>query len=113
MQYLEKMTHVGRTGDVSRPNADVVIAGDPVHTNWSIEERGGLYCGIWQSTAGAWAVSYSEWEYVYILQGYSVLTDEKGTATHLRAGDRFVIRPGFRGTWTVIETTIKDYVIHL
>jgi uncharacterized cupin superfamily protein len=30
---------------------------------------------------------------------------------HLRAGDRAVIRPGFKGTWEVVETTRKDYVI--
>jgi uncharacterized protein len=30
-----------------------------------------------------------------------------------RAGDSFVIRPGFRGVWEVIETTRKDYVIVL
>jgi uncharacterized cupin superfamily protein len=29
----------------------------------------------------------------------------------VRAGDSFVIRPGFRGTWEVLETTLKDYVI--
>jgi hypothetical protein len=30
---------------------------------------------------------------------------------HLRAGDRMILRPGFKGTWEVIETTRKDYVI--
>jgi hypothetical protein len=34
-----------------------------------------------------------------------------GTATHLRTGDSFIIRPGFEGTWEVLETTLKDYVI--
>ncbi|MFM2367115.1 MAG: hypothetical protein RIR95_1723, partial [Pseudomonadota bacterium] len=32
-------------------------------------------------------------------------------AQHLHAGDSFVIRPGFSGTWQVLETTLKDYVI--
>jgi uncharacterized cupin superfamily protein len=31
----------------------------------------------------------------------------------LRAGDRFVLEPGFEGTWEVAETTLKRYVIHL
>lgn len=113
MILIEKMTHAGIHPQVSRPDPSLVIAGDPVHSHWPMEARGDLFCGIWQSTVGTWSVNYTEWEYVYILQGHSVLTDENGTATQLRAGDRFIIRPGFRGTWDVIETTLKDYVIRL
>ena len=40
-----------------------------------------------------------------------MLTGEDGTETQLRAGDSFIIRPGFKGTWEVRETTLKDYVI--
>jgi len=29
----------------------------------------------------------------------------------LRAGDSFVLRPGFKGSWEVLETTRKQYVI--
>ncbi|MEY4696481.1 MAG: hypothetical protein RIT14_909, partial [Pseudomonadota bacterium] len=43
--------------------------------------------------------------------GHSILTDRSGLATHLKAGDSWVIRPGFEGTWEVVETTLKDYVI--
>lgn len=66
---------------------------------------------MWQATPGKWKVAYSEWEYVLIHEGHSILTDAQGRETHLKAGDRFVIRPGFEGTWEVIETTLKDYVI--
>ena len=48
---------------------------------------------------------------MHILQGVSVVTDAAGVAVTLRAGDSYVIRPGFAGTWDVIETTLKDYVI--
>ena len=41
----------------------------------------------------------------------SVLTGDDGTVTHLRKGDAFIIRSGFTGTWEVLETTLKDYVI--
>lgn len=95
-----------------RPDPARVLSGDPEHTTWAIEETAdGLYCGLWQSTPGTWAVDYSEWEYVHILSGHSILTDAEGRATHLRAGDSWIIRPGFRGTWQAVETTLKDYVI--
>ena len=58
-----------------------------------------------------WRISYAEWEYVYIHSGHSILTAADGTATHLRAGDSYIIRPGLAGTWEVLETTLKDYVI--
>ena len=111
MSLLKRVTRDGITPETKRPDPARILSGDPVHTKWSVEEREGLYSGLWQSTPGKWTVSYSEWEYVHILDGHSVLTSEDGSATHLKAGDSFVIRPGFRGTWEVLETTLKDYVI--
>jgi uncharacterized cupin superfamily protein len=108
---IERITRDGIAPEVGRPDPQTVLAGDPVHTTWNREDRDGLYCGMWQSTPGTWKVSYTEWEYVYIHQGVSILTDADGTATTLRAGDSWIIRPGFQGTWQVVETTLKDYVI--
>ena len=113
MSLIERITRDGITPDVERPDPSKVLAGDPVHTTWNIEEREGLYCGLWQSTPGAWRVDYAEWEYIRILEGHSVLRGDDGSETHLRAGDSWVIRPGFTGVWEVIETTLKDYVILL
>jgi uncharacterized protein len=111
MSFLSRVSRDNIAAEVTRPEAAKLLAGDPVHSTWNIDEAEGLYCGLWQSTPGKWKVSYAEWEYVYIHHGHSVLTDAAGTATHLRAGDSFIIRPGFEGTWEVLETTLKDYVI--
>ncbi|MDO9524302.1 MAG: cupin domain-containing protein [Gemmobacter sp.] len=111
MTHLIQLTRDGCVPEVSRPDPDRVLSGDPVHTTWNLEARGATWAGVWQSTPGCWRVEYDEWEYVRILEGHSVLTDEAGCETHLRAGDSWVIRPGFSGTWTVLETTVKEYVI--
>jgi uncharacterized cupin superfamily protein len=111
MTHLLKVTRDGTAPEVSRPDPAIVLAGDPVHTTWNLETRGNLYSGLWHSTEGTWRCSYSEWEYVHILEGISVLTQTDGTVTELKAGDSFIIRPGFEGTWTVVEPTLKDYVI--
>ena len=108
---IQRVSRDGIPPETERPDPARVIAGDPVHTTWSIEARDGLYAGLWQSTPGKWAVSYAEWEYVHILEGHSILTDRDGAQTHLKAGDSWIIRPGFEGTWEVVETTLKDYVI--
>ncbi|THD83606.1 cupin domain-containing protein [Aliigemmobacter aestuarii] len=110
-ELLLPVTRQGTDPEVERPAPEKVIAGDPVHTTWNLEEVDGLYCGLWQSTPGKWRISYAEWEYIRILEGVSILTDATGRATTLRAGDSYIIRPGFEGTWEVVETTLKDYVI--
>lgn len=111
MTLIERIARDGLTAEITRPAPEKLLSGDPVHSTWNIEDRDGLYCGLWQSTPGKWKISYSEWEYVHIHTGHSILTDSEGVQTHLRAGDSFVIRPGYRGTWEVVETTLKDYVI--
>ena len=109
--------HVQVTASVTpthdRPPADKVISGDPQFTNWLLEDRDGLYCGIWQATLGKWRLSYDEWEYFRLTAGHSILTPEGGEPIHLRAGDSHIVRPGMNGTWEVVETTVKDYVIRI
>lgn len=111
MPHMLRVSRDGIPPEVTRPDPAKVLDGDPIHTTWNIEDRDGLYCGIWKSTPGKWGVSYDEWEYVFIHEGHSILTQINGTVTHLKTGDSFIIRPGFQGTWEVIETTVKDYVI--
>lgn len=99
--------------DISRPPAEKVLHGDPVHTAWNLEDRGGLYAGIWESTPGKWIISYDEWEYCHILSGVSVIAEDGGGERRVTAGDSFILRPGFRGTWESVETTRKEYVIRI
>jgi uncharacterized cupin superfamily protein len=99
---------------VSAPHADRIVSGNPQFKTWSLEEdAGGIYSGIWEATPGKWRIAYDEWEYFNVLSGHSVVTEDGGEPVHLRAGDRMILRPGFTGTWEVIETTRKDYVVRL
>jgi uncharacterized cupin superfamily protein len=96
------------------PAPDKVISGQPTFRTWNFEEAdGGIYAGIWEATPGKWRISYDEWEYFHILSGHSIVTEEGGEAVHLRTGDRMILRPGFKGSWEVLETTRKDYVIRV
>jgi len=100
--------------EAGAPDADRILSGDPQFRTWNFEEaEGGLYAGIWEATPGKWRISYDEWEYFNVLSGHSIVTEDGGAAVHLKAGDRMILRPGFKGTWEVIETTRKDYVIRL
>lgn len=96
------------------PAVDRLISGTPAFRTWNFEEaEGGLYAGIWEATPGKWRIVYDEWEYFHILSGISIVTEEGGEPVHLKAGDSMVLRPGFKGTWEVVETTRKDYVIRV
>lgn len=114
MSNAQRFDISGIAPEEGRPAADRLIAGDPIFTSWNIEEaEGGLYSGIWQSTPGKWRIQYDEWEYFHILEGHSIVTADDGEIFDLKAGDRLILRPGFKGTWEVVETTRKDYVIRL
>ena len=93
------------------PPAANLISGDPKFTNWSLEERDGLYAGVWQSTPGKWRIAYEEWEFVHQLSGISIITEDGGNAHTIKGGESFIIRPGLKGTWEVVETIRKQYVI--
>lgn len=97
------------------PLPERVLSGDPQFRTWNFEESsdGKVFAGIWESSPGKWRVEYDEWEFCHILSGHSVLTENGGEARTLKAGDSFIIRPGFKGTWEVLEVTRKEYVIRL
>jgi uncharacterized protein len=91
-----------------------LIRGNPKQTVWMhyTDPSGQFMVGIWRSEPGLWRVHYTEQEYCHILEGTSVLTDAAGHAVTVRAGDSFVVPRGFVGTWEVVATTTKRFVIH-
>ena len=100
--------------DLGEPAPDRLISGNPKFRTWNFEEAdGGIYAGIWEATPGKWRIVYDEWEYFHILEGHSIVTEEGGEPVHLYSGDSMVLLPGFNGSWEVIETTRKDYVIRV
>ena len=114
MSGFRKIETEGIEAEAGAPAEGCVISGEPVFATWNVEEAdGGLYAGIWEATPGKWQVEYDEWEFCHILTGVSVITEEGGEPRTVRAGDAFVLRPGFKGTWEVVETTRKEYVIRL
>ncbi|MDR0252909.1 MAG: cupin domain-containing protein [Brucellaceae bacterium] len=90
-----------------------LISGSPVTRIWNVEkfDDGQLLSGIWEATTGAWRVEYDKWEFCNIISGTSILTEDGKEPRTVTTGDSFVIRPGFKGIWNVVETTRKFYVI--
>jgi len=101
--------------EIGAPRQDRLLDGAPTFRTWNAYEStdGRTFCGIWEATPGRWRVVYDEWESCTILTGRSIVTPEGGPALNLGAGDSIVIEVGFRGTWEVVETTRKSYVIRI
>ncbi len=91
-----------------------VLAGVPTTRLWNdySDATGRLFSGIWTSTAGSWAVDYSEEEVCVILEGRVRLEGEDGTASEFGPGDAFAIPSGFKGVWTSLEPVRKLYVVY-
>ncbi len=98
--------------ETSRPAN--VLSGDPVTTlqNYYTDSSGRFFAGVWESTAGKWAVDYQEEELCVLLSGVARLTSTEGDAQTFRAGDAFVIPRGFKGTWETLEPLRKIYAIY-
>jgi len=94
--------------------AEKLISGNPKQTAWTYytDPSNKFFAGYWQSEIGKWNISYTEEEYCQMLEGKSVITDSAGHAVTVTAGDRFVIPRGFSGTWEVIETSKKLFVVY-
>jgi uncharacterized cupin superfamily protein len=98
----------------SLPAADRVVEGNPTFKTWEKEslDGGRVRSGIWEATPGAYrSIKGDNWEYCTILSGLVELTEDGGAPIRLAAGDTFVMRPGFTGTWKTIETVRKLWVV--
>jgi uncharacterized cupin superfamily protein len=93
--------------------ADKIIAGTPRTRTIMLYESPAqrLYAGEWEATLGKWRIAYTEWEYVEVISGTCVLEGDDGSRIEAGPGVRFVIEPGFNGTWEVLAPMRKSWVI--
>jgi uncharacterized cupin superfamily protein len=99
--------------EAGAPKPDRLIEGSPRFRTWTFDVHDGdtMFSGVWESTPGKWRIAYDEWEFCSILSGESLIEGDDGSRLHVRAGDSFALKPGFAGTWQVIDTTRKLFVV--
>lgn len=74
---------------------------------------GKLTIGVWECTAGRFSANREKnSETCHLIRGRITLRGEDGQTRDLVAGDMLVLPRGWRGEWTLHETTRKLYVIH-
>lgn len=95
------------------PKADRLIEGNPTFKTWTVTSVNNdqVRSGVWEATPGTYlSIKGGIFEYCTILSGLVELTEEGGTPVTLKAGDTFVMKPDFVGTWRTIETVRKLWV---
>ncbi len=115
MQFFRKIDVECAQPEQDAPPPDRVEAGSPRTTTWVASESadGKVIAGLWEATPGRWRVEYDEWESCTVLSGLSIVRGDDGEERTVRAGDSFVIEPGFKGSWEVVETTRKVFTVKL
>ncbi|MGJ4856856.1 cupin domain-containing protein [Labrys sp. KB_33_2] len=101
--------------EAGAPKPERLEAGNPAFRTWNSYESadGKTFCGIWEASPGRWRIVYEEWESCTLLEGHSIVTPDGGAPVELKPGDTMILEPGFAGSWEVVETTRKSYVIRL
>lgn len=91
-----------------------LIAGAPAYKTWLQDESkaGQVRTGVWESTPGeTHSIKGESLEFCYILAGLIEITEQGQPPVTYRAGDSFVMKPGFVGVWKTIETVRKIFVV--
>lgn len=95
---------------------EAVIDGKPVEQGAVIHESadGNFIIGVWESTPYAETFDgYPGDEFCQVLTGSVTLTDEDGNASTFVAGENYFVPKGFKGTFRVVETMRKYYVLNM
>jgi len=97
-----------------RPPAERVIDGDIVCRNWDVDSAKDdkVRAGVWESTPGVnRSIKGETWEFCLILSGVAELTEDGQPPVAYKAGDCFIMKPGYTGTWRTLETVRKVWVM--
>ena len=97
----------------SSPAPERLIAGNPSFRSWGQDASKGekVLTGVWEATpGGTHSIKGTTYEFCHIISGVIEIKEKGGETKTYRAGDSFVMKPGFVGVWRTIETVRKIYV---
>ncbi|GHC73206.1 cupin domain-containing protein [Limoniibacter endophyticus] len=95
------------------PTPDRLISGNPSFKTWAQDDSRDekVKTGIWEATPGeTHSIKGTMFEFCHILEGHVEIEEKDGATQTFKAGDSFVMKPGFVGVWRTIETVRKIYV---
>ncbi len=89
------------------------VAGNPTMKTWVeyTSEDGSTVSGWWSATPGAYHATYTDLEFVHMIEGEIVITPDGGEPVTVTAGDAFVVEKDFVGTWEIKKEVFKHFTI--
>ena len=97
------------------PRPDRRVEGNPLRTTFEhfLSPAHGLAAGIWSCEPGAWNIAFAPGkdEFFCVISGRIRITDNEGKAAEFGPGDACVIPAEFAGTFEVLESVRKHYVL--
>ena len=116
MKHISKLQDISNIAPITE-NLDgwVVTDGTPTMKTWilSTSHDKSMISGYWEATPGSYHATYTDYEFVHIIAGKLIITEDGESPVALSAGDAFVVEPGFKGTWEIIESIRKHFDIKL
>lgn len=97
----------------STPAPERLVSGTPSFKTWAQDSSKDdkVDTGVWEATPGeTHSIKGETFEFCHILQGVIELTENGKEPVVYKAGDSFVMKPGYVGVWKTIETVRKIYV---
>lgn len=93
----------------------VVVEGKPTMKTWILytSADGSMISGHWEATPGTYHATYTDYEFVHMMEGEVTITPDGGEPVHLKGGDAFVVEPNFKGTWKITKAIRKHFDIKL
>jgi uncharacterized cupin superfamily protein len=105
--------HGGTTADLgpATPKATGLLPGQTESAR-EIWTQPGVETGFWECTPGTFTARRDGYtELCQFVSGIVIVTGEDGISARFVAGDTLITPAGWTGTWEVIETVRKLYVI--
>ena len=95
------------------PDPERLVSGNPSFKTWVQDASKGekVLTDVWEATPGeTHSIKGTTYEFCHIISGLIEIEEKDGETKTYRAGDSFVMKPGFVGVWRTIEIVRKIYV---
>lgn len=117
MKLTKFSAHASGEPAIDYPKAERRLVGNPKRETWNALSAalgaGQIDTGIWRCEPGKWKIAFSatKHEVFTVHSGRCRVHDDAGHFEEVSTGESLHIPPNFTGSFEVLETITKSYVI--